>query len=157
MESALGTLLLLAGPKGVAKSWVAQIAEQDFGVHYLDADLLILARLEQGTSPDPEAGWLQPVQEAVVDALARYRRVSVEITGAWDSDYELAHNIEERGHEVVRLLVSAPLPETLARLRTTHRVPSSATLPWPCSGSSSKGRYDDPADLGCSQRLRSTR
>ena len=117
MESALGTLLLLAGPKGVGKSWVAQIAEQDFAVHYLDADLIILALLETGSRPDPDDGWLEPVQEAVFDALARHPAVSVEITGAWDSDYKLARNVEQRGHLVVRHLLSAPFPETLARLR----------------------------------------
>jgi shikimate kinase len=113
----LGILLLLAGPKGVGKSWVAQIAERDFAVHYLDADRLILSLLEKGSSPDPEDGWLEPVQEAVFDALAKHRAVSVEITGSWDSDYRLARNVERRGHRVVRLLLSAPLPETLARLR----------------------------------------
>ena len=82
----MGTLLLLAGPKGVGKSWVAQIAERDFAVHYLDADLLIIALLETGCGPDPEHGWLQPVQEAVFDALAQYPAVSVEVTGAWESD-----------------------------------------------------------------------
>jgi shikimate kinase len=125
--AALGTLLLLAGPKGVGKSWVAQIAEQELAVHYLDADQLILARLEAGSRPDPEYGWLQPVQEAVLDALAQYRAVSVEITGAWESDYKLARNVEQQGHRVLRLLISAPLEETLARLRTrtSRKVPVS--------------------------------
>jgi hypothetical protein len=127
VENALGTLLLLAGPKGVGKSWVAQIAERDFAVHYLDADLLILALLHDGSSPDPEDGWLQPVQVAVFDALARYPAVSVEITGAWESDYKLAHNVQQRGHRVLRLLISATLEETLARLRTrtSRKVPVS--------------------------------
>ena len=130
MEPALGTLLLLAGPKGVGKSWVAQIAERDFAVHHVDADLLILARLEKGSNPDPEDGWLEPVQEAVFDALARHPAVSVEITGSWDSDYKLARNVEQRGHRVVRLLLSAPLPETLTRLRarTSRKVPVSEAV-----------------------------
>src|SRR6185295_13135891 len=101
MESALGTLLLLAGSKGVGKSWVAQIAEREFGVHYVDADVLILDLMANGSSPDPEDGWLAPVQEAVFDALAQHPAVSVEITGAWDSDYELARNVEQRGHRAV--------------------------------------------------------
>ena len=123
----MGTLLLLAGPKGAGKSWVAQIAAREFGVHYLDADVLILALLENGASPDPEDGWLVPVQDAVLDALDRWPAVSAEITGAWDSDYKLARNIERRGHRVVRLLISAPLEETLARLRgrTSRKVPVS--------------------------------
>jgi hypothetical protein len=89
----LGTQRLLAGPKGVGKSWVAQIAEREFGVLYLDADVLILGLLANGTSPDPEDGWLVPVQEAVLGALARYPAVSAEITSAWDSDYKLARNV----------------------------------------------------------------
>ena len=93
----LGTLVLLAGPKGVGKSWVAQIAEREFGAHYLDADVLILGLLAIGISPDPEDGWLLPVQEAVLDALALYPAVSAEITGAWDSDYKLARNVERHG------------------------------------------------------------
>jgi hypothetical protein len=123
----LGTLLLLAGPKGVGKSWVAEIAERDFAVRHLDADRLILALLEKGSSPDPEDGWLVPVQAAVLDALARHPAVSVEITGSWDSDYKLARDVERRGHRVARLLISAPLSETLVRLRarTSRKVPVS--------------------------------
>jgi hypothetical protein len=119
--------LLLAGPKGVGKSWVAQLAEREFAVHYVDADLLILALLEKGASPDPVDGWLAPVQAAVFDALARYPAVSAEITGGWESDYRLAHNVELRGHRVLRVLLSAPLQETLERLRarTTSKVPVS--------------------------------
>jgi shikimate kinase len=123
----LGTLLLLAGPKGVGKSWVAQLAEREFAIHYVDADLLILALLEKGASPDPEDGWLLPVQASVFDALARYPAVSAEITGGWASDYRLARNVEQRGHRVLRVLLSAPLEETLERLRrrTTSKVPVS--------------------------------
>jgi hypothetical protein len=53
--------------------------------------------------------------------------VSIEITGAWDSDYKLARSVEARGHRVVRLLLFAPFPETLARLRkrASKKVPVS--------------------------------
>jgi shikimate kinase len=123
----LGTLLVLAGPKGVGKSWVAEIAEREFGVHYVDADRLILDLIEQGSTPDPEAGWLHPVQVAVLDALVRYPAVSAEITGAWDSDYELIRNVRDAGHGVMRIWIIAPLEETLARLRgrTSRKVPVS--------------------------------
>ena len=109
----------------MGKSWVAQIAERDLGVHYLDADVLILGLLDRGSSPDPDDGWLDPVQSAVLDALARSPTVSVEITGAWDSDYKLIRNVEDAGHRVVRIWISAPLDETLARLRDrrTRKVP----------------------------------
>jgi shikimate kinase len=121
----LSTLLVLAGPKGAGKSWVAHIAERDFDVRYIDADLLILELRERGSSPDPRDGWLEPVRSAVLDALARHRAVSVEITGGWDSDYELMRAVADGGHRVVRIWISAPLDETLARLRdrTTRKVP----------------------------------
>ena len=125
----LGTLLVLAGPKGVGKSWVAAIAERDFGVHYVDADLLILELLEKGSSPDPEDGWLNPVRGAVLDALARYPVVSAEITGAWDSDYKLIRDVRDAGHRATCIWICAPLEETLARLqaRATRKVPISET------------------------------
>jgi shikimate kinase len=125
----LGTLLVLAGPKAVGKSWVADIAERDFGVHYVDADLLILDLLEMGSRPDPEDGWLHPIQAAVLDALQRCSVVSVEITGAWDSDYKLIRYVRDAGHRVVRIWIIAPLEETFARLRdrTSRKVPVSET------------------------------
>jgi shikimate kinase len=114
----------LAGPKGVGKSWAADIAGREFGVHYVDADLLILDLLERGSRPDPHDGWLSPVQSAVLDALSRYPAVSAEVTGAWESDYKLIRNVEDAGHRVVRIWICAPLEETLSRLRgrTTRKV-----------------------------------
>jgi len=121
----LGTLFVLAGPKGVGKSWVAGIAARDFGVHSVDADVLILELLERGARPDPDDGWLRPVQRAVLEALTEYPAVSAEITGAWESDYKLIHNVRDAGHRVVRIWILASLDETLARLRdrTTRKVP----------------------------------
>jgi shikimate kinase len=121
----LRTLIVLAGPKAVGKSWVAHIAEREFGVHYLDADLMILELLERGSVPDPDDGWLEPVQRAVLAALSRHPVVSVEITGGWDSDYKLIRNVTHAGHRVVRIWISAPLEETLVRLRerSTPKVP----------------------------------
>jgi shikimate kinase len=123
----VATFLLLAGAKGVGKSWVADIAQQEFGVHYVDADLLILDLIERGVEPDPLFGWLEPVRAAVLDALRSRPFVSAEITGAWDSDYKLAGEVEQGGHQVVRVLISAPLEETLERLRMrrTRKVPVS--------------------------------
>jgi predicted kinase len=119
-----GTLLVLAGSKGVGKSWVADIATRRFGVHYVDADVLILDLLERGSSPDPDDGWLNPVQGSVLDALTRYPAVSVEITGAWDSDDKLIRNVVDAGYRVVRIWITAPVEETLARVRarTIRRV-----------------------------------
>jgi shikimate kinase len=123
----VGTLLVLAGPKAVGKSWVAEIAEREFDVHYVDADLIIQALLKAGSSPDPDDGWLEPVRAAVFDALARHPAVSVEITGGWESDYKLIRSAEDRGHRVLRVWISAPLDESLKRLgaRRTKKVPVS--------------------------------
>jgi shikimate kinase len=123
----VGTLLVLAGPKAVGKSWVAQIAEREFDVHYVDADLLIQALLKTGSIPDPDDGWLEPVRAAVFDALSRHEAVSVEITGGWDSDYKLIRSAEDQGHRVLRVWIFAPLDETLERLgvRRTGKVPVS--------------------------------
>jgi shikimate kinase len=125
----LSTLLVLAGPKGVGKSWVADIAARDFGVRYIDADVLILDLLQKGARPDPHDGWLHPVQGAVLDALAQHPAVSAEITGAWDSDYKLIRNVRDAGHRVASIWIIAPLEETLSRLqsRRTRKVPVSET------------------------------
>jgi hypothetical protein len=98
-------------------------------VHHVDADVLILDLLEKGSIPDPEDGWLKPVQGAVLDALTWHGAVSVEITGAWDSDYKLIRNVVEAGHRVVRIWIVAPVEKTLARLqtRTTQKIPVSET------------------------------
>jgi hypothetical protein len=54
--------------------------------------------------------------------------VSVEATGAWDSDWRLADDLEARGVRVLRVWVSASKQVALQRLadRTTRRVPFSA-------------------------------
>jgi shikimate kinase len=123
----VGTLLVLAGPKAVGKSWVAQIAEREFDVHYVDADLLVLALGKAGSSPDPDDGWLEPVRAAVFDALSRHAAVSVEVTGGWDSDYKLIRSAADHGHRVLRVWISAPLDKSLERLRMrrTEKVPVS--------------------------------
>jgi hypothetical protein len=53
--------------------------------------------------------------------------VSVEITGGWESDYKLIRSAEDHGHRVLRVWISAPLDETLERLRVrpTKKVPVS--------------------------------
>jgi shikimate kinase len=113
----MGTVLLLAGPKGVGKSWIAGIVERELGVRYLDADALILDLVAEGIHPDPEDGWLDDVERAVVGALLETEAISVEVTGAWESDYKLAQHLEDRGHRVIRVWVIAPRDETIARLK----------------------------------------
>jgi hypothetical protein len=65
------------------------------------------------------SGWLPP--------LATHELVSVEATGAWDSDWRLADDLEARGVRVLRVWVWAPKQGALRRLagRTARRVPVS--------------------------------
>jgi len=123
----MGTLLLLGGPKAAGKSWLADLAATQFGVLHVDADVLIMDLISKGATPDPEDGWLAHVLAAVTEALDYHEVVSVEITGAWESDYTLCHHVESIGHEVRRIWITAPLDETLRRLgtRTPPRVPIS--------------------------------
>ena len=111
-------MILLFGPKGIGKSWVAEVLSSTLGIVYVDADLLILDLLSAGHIPEPEAGWLIPVERAVFDALAGSDSVSVEATGAWDSDYQLAQDLEAVGHRVIRVWLKAPEETTILRLIT---------------------------------------
>ena len=64
----------------------------------------------------------------MVAVLDTHQLVSVEATGAWDSDWRLADDLEVRGVRVLRVWVSAPKQLALQRLadRTIRRVPVSA-------------------------------
>lgn len=129
----MGTVILLVGPKGVGKSWAAQVLSSTLGIVYVDADLLIFDLLRAGHIPEPEAGWLIPVERAVFDALAGSDTVSVEATGAWDSDYQLAQDLEAVGHRVIRVWLKAPEETTILRLiaRPPKKVPiSEADARW---------------------------
>lgn len=116
--------MLLVGPKAVGKTWVAQNIAQ-LGVEYLDVDAFVLDLLAHGEHPDSQDGWLRWVEPAVDRALAEHDVVSVEATGAWESDYRLGEHLERRGHRVVRVWVTASEEESIARLnaRTTSKVP----------------------------------
>jgi hypothetical protein len=111
-----GTVLLLVGAKAVGKSWVAGVAEQRLAVHHVDADRLVLERTAAGERPDPVDGWLIPVRQEVLRALAEDPVVSVEATGAWDSDWRLADDLAGAGVRVLRVLVCATEQESLLRL-----------------------------------------
>ena len=90
---AMGMVVLLVGPKAVGKSWVAETLEEALGVHYIDADLLILDLLESGEHPHKKYGWLTWVEAAISDELIGNDLVSIEATGEWESDYLLADNL----------------------------------------------------------------
>jgi hypothetical protein len=56
------------------------------------------------------------VEDAVEHTLRTSATVSVEATGAWDSDWQLIRDLEDRGHRVLTVWASAPLEVTLQRL-----------------------------------------
>jgi predicted kinase len=124
----VSTALILYGPKAVGKSWIAHILVKELRVYHLDPDELISGLLAAGKQPDPQDGWLAEVAAHVQDALADYGLVSVEATGAWESDWRLARELEAGGARVYRVWVSAPKELALRRLqtRTAPRVPVSA-------------------------------
>ena len=120
----MGTVVLLVGPKAVGKTWIAENIAR-LGVQYVDVDRLILDLVDRGEHPDTHDGWLSLVEPAVRKALAEHDVVSVEATGAWDSDYRLGEHLERKGHRVLRVWVTTSEDESIARLkaRTSRRVP----------------------------------
>lgn len=124
----MALVIVLYGPKAVGKSWVAQTLTEHLGIHHVDVDGLVLELLAAGIRPDPADGWLAWVKRSVVAALGTHELVSVEATGAWDSDWRLADDLQAQGIRVLRVWVSAPKQIALRRLadRTTRRVPVSA-------------------------------
>jgi len=85
---------------------------------------VVLDRLDRGQGPDPRLGWFEPVHTAVRRAVGDHAVVSVEATGAWDSDWLLADRLAGAGSRVLRVWVTAPLEGTLDRLahRRSRRV-----------------------------------
>ena len=139
------TVIVLYGPKAAGKSQVAA-ALRARGVAHVDADELVLDLLAQGVQPHPQLGWLSEVETAVAEALREHDAVSVEATGAWDSDWQLAEDFEAQGQQVLQVLVWAPLEVTLSRLATRgeRRVPISmdeARSMWLASSDQASSRH----------------
>jgi cytidylate kinase len=122
------TIVVIYGPKGAGKSWVADELARRADVTHVDADRMVLELLARGKQPDPRLGWLDPIGNEVRRAAARHAVVSVEATGAWDSDWMLADRLAAAGYRVLRVWVTAPLQVTLDRLaqRRTLKVPVTA-------------------------------
>jgi len=111
--------VVLYGPKAAGKSWVAEELERRAGVRHVDVDRMVLELSSRGRRPDPEQGWLEEVEAEVRRLASEHALVSVEATGAWDSDWTLADRLAAAGFRVVSVWVTAPLDVTLDRL--THR------------------------------------
>ena len=121
----MATAVVLYGPKAAGKSWAADVLRSRLGVHHIDADPLVLELIARGVGPDPREGWMAWVEHAAAEALRRHRAVSVEATGAWDSDWELSRRLEAAGARVIRVWIWAPEEETIERLarRTKNAAP----------------------------------
>ena len=59
-------------------------------------------------------------QRAVLDALTPYPVVSTEITGTWDSDYKLIHNVRAAGGPRGAHLDRRARGGDASRLRSNH-------------------------------------
>ena len=123
----LSTVVVLYGPKAAGKSWVADELRRRAGVQHVDADRVVLDLLDRGAHPDPQLGWLDQVEAEVLRAVGEPPLVSVEATGAWDSDWMLADRLAASGCRVLLVWVTAPLEVTLQRLagRRSRKVPVS--------------------------------
>jgi cytidylate kinase len=122
------SVVVIYGPKGAGKSWVADELRRRAGVAHVDADRVVLDLLDRGQRPDRRLGWLEPVETEVRRAVGDHAVVSVEATGAWDSDWLLADRLAAAGYRVLRVWVTAPLEVTLDRVahRLSRKVPVTA-------------------------------
>jgi shikimate kinase len=118
-------VVVLYGPKAAGKSQVAEVLRARHAVAHVDADALVLDMLVAGVRPHLRHGWLFCIKRAVGAAMDTHAAVSVEATGAWASDWQLADDLEAAGDRVLRVWISAPLELTLDRLalRTTRKAP----------------------------------
>jgi cytidylate kinase len=119
------SVVVIYGPKGAGKSWVADELRRRAGVAHVDADRIVLDLLDRGESPDRRLGWLEQIETEVERVAGDHAVVSVEATGAWDSDWILADRLAAAGYRVLQVWVTAPLAVTLDRLahRSSRKVP----------------------------------
>lgn len=122
------TVVVLFGAKATGKTALAHLLQQRAGVHHVDADTLVLQLLLRRQRPHPTMGWLLQVEQEVRAALEHHQRVSVEATGAWESDWRLPERLSADGVAVIRVHVRADLEITLARLRAGRRGRVEVTL-----------------------------
>jgi shikimate kinase len=117
----VGTVVVLGGARGVGKSYVGELLQATLGVSYVDGDASILGWMERGITPDPVDGWMQPMLAEVLRRLDTHDRASVEVTGEWESEYKLMRLLEDAGHRVIRVWLTAPEDEAIRRLTQRTR------------------------------------
>jgi adenylate kinase family enzyme len=125
----MGTAVVIYGPKGAGKSHLARLLERELEISHIDPDTLVLEWTKQGLRPDPKNGWLTEIVRATKSVLETHKAVSLEATGAWDSDWNLPGLLKDTGHDVVtiRLLVDRATAMTRLSTRKEARVPVSAS------------------------------
>jgi gluconate kinase len=126
----MGTAVVIYGPKGAGKSYLARMLERELGIHHIDPDALVLRWIEEkGMQPDQKDGWLQNLVESATNALRTRNVISIEATGAWDSDWKLPALLKDAGHDVItiRLLIDRATAMTRLSTRKEARVPVSAS------------------------------
>ena len=69
------SVLVIYGPKGAGKSWVADELRRRAGVAHVDTDRVVLDLLDRGERPDPRLGWLEQVESEVRGALGDHAGV----------------------------------------------------------------------------------
>lgn len=124
MANAVGPrVVVLYGPKAVGKSTLAGVLRDHLSVRHVDTDSLVLDLLARGAHPDAHLGWLPYVEDAVRLALEAHPAVSVEATGAYDSDWLLLDHLLDAGVRAIPVWVWAPEDIALDRLaaRTAER------------------------------------
>ena len=112
------TVVVLYGPKAAGKTRLARRLSDELSVNHVDPDELVLNWTAQGLKPDPELGWLEPVLKKITSTLETSDTVSVEATGAWNSDWQLADILESAGINVLRIWLNAPEEILIERLRS---------------------------------------
>jgi hypothetical protein len=113
----MSTVVILYGPKAAGKTHLARTLDRQLGVYPIDPDRLIIEWIAQGLEPDPTDGWLENILNATRCAIAKHHFISVEATGAWDSDWKLARLMEDEGHKVLKFRINVPRSLATARLQ----------------------------------------
>ena len=123
------TVVIVYGPKAAGKSYLSRALEGELGIYHIDPDTLVLEWIKQGLRADLENGWLQEIVAAVKFALETRNAVSLEATGAWDSDWKLPELLKDAGHDVITIRLLIDRATAMARLsaRQETRVPVSAS------------------------------